>query len=100
MATPHPLVPGGLVNSQGERRIARKWSLQTDAERVVLGMHAPGAEEDRAGRNVLVVDLQVQPQPFATADGEVDAIDPVERVEVDDHLVATVLEVDAIVLFE
>src|SRR5438445_1070109 len=91
---------GSVVMSRSGYRVDWRAGLEANAEGVVLRMDALGAEEDRTGRNVLVIELQVEPQPFAIFDGEVHAIGGIKRVKVDDHLVATVQDVDPIVFFQ
>src|SRR3989440_1703768 len=44
-------------------------ALQLDAERVLPGVHAFGTQEDLLGGGQLVVELQAQVEPLATANG-------------------------------
>src|SRR5438309_1415531 len=81
-------------------RMAMCSALQLDGERVLPGVHAFGTQEDLLGGGQLVVELQAQVEPLATANGEVDTIGEVEGVEVDVQLVAAVDHVHPVIALE
>src|SRR5438132_2831666 len=73
---------------------------ELDCERIVLGVLALRADENLAGLGGLIVEPQVQTEPFTASNREVHTIREVKSMKVDRHRVTAVCNVDAIAILE